>query len=68
AGWYNSPAPTPSTPSATSGWKYYGVSGVSTSSWVYSYELTESEYNETYKDRTTLFTKAGLSDQSWLVE
>ncbi len=67
-GWYNSTAPTPSTASATNGWKYYNVTGVSTSAWVNCYELTESEYNATYKDRSTLFTAAGLSDQSWLTE
>jgi pectin methylesterase-like acyl-CoA thioesterase len=30
AGWYTSPAPTPSAPTAVSGWKEYGTTGVST--------------------------------------
>lgn len=44
AGWYTSPAPTPSAPTATSGWKEYGTTGVSTASRnVYGKILTASE-------------------------
>lgn len=32
AGWYTNPAPNPSAPTATSGWKEYGTTGVSTAS------------------------------------
>lgn len=32
AGWYTSPAPNPSVPTATAGWKEYGTKGVSTAS------------------------------------
>ena len=32
AGWYSNPAPTPSAPTAVSGWKEYGTTGVSTAS------------------------------------
>lgn len=32
AGWYTSPAPNPSSPTATAGWKEYGTTGVSTAS------------------------------------
>lgn len=32
AGWYSNPAPNPATPTATSGWKEYGTTGVSTAS------------------------------------
>lgn len=32
AGWFTSPAPNPSTPTATAGWKEYGTTGVSTTS------------------------------------
>ena len=31
AGWYSNPTPNPATPTATSGWKEYGTTGVSTS-------------------------------------
>ena len=44
AGWYTSPAPTPSAPTATSGWKEYGTWGVSTASRnAYGRMLTASE-------------------------
>ena len=44
AGWYTNPAPNPSTPTATSGWKEYGTTGASTASRnAYGYALTESE-------------------------
>ena len=29
-GWFSNPAPTPSAPTATAGWKEYGTTGVST--------------------------------------
>ena len=32
AGWYSNPTPNPATPTATSGWKEYGTTGVSTAS------------------------------------
>ena len=32
AGWYGNPAPNPSVPTATAGWKEYGTTGVATSS------------------------------------
>lgn len=44
AGWYTSPAPNPATPTADSGWKEYGTTGVSTSSRnAYGKILTEEE-------------------------
>ncbi len=65
-GWYTSPAPNPSSPTATSGWKVYNATG-GLSSWSsYCYTLTESEYNTYYADRETIFSTAGLSDTSWL--
>ncbi len=65
-GWYTSPAPNPSSPSATSGWKVYNITG-GLSSWSsYCYTLSDSEYSTYYADRNTIFTQAGLSDTSWL--
>ena len=44
AGWYTSPAPTPSAPTAVSGWKEYGTTGVSTASRnIYGKILTADE-------------------------
>ena len=44
AGWYTNPAPNPSAPTATSGWKEYGTTGVSTAQRnAYGKILTASE-------------------------
>lgn len=51
AGWYTSPAPTPSAPTAVSGWKEYGTWGVSTASRnAYGRTLTAAEA-EAYSSR-----------------
>ena len=43
-GWYTNPAPNPSAPTATSGWKEYGTTGVSTAQRnAYGKILTDSE-------------------------
>ena len=71
AGWYSTPAPTPSKGSATSGWKEYGskdLSGAALSTGsrlAASYQLTAEEYEAGYKDRATIFSGAPVGTD-WL--
>lgn len=72
-GWYTKPAPNPSASNAVSGWKEYGsidesgnridIGGRASA----SYQLTEDEYLNSYKDRDTIFA-SGEVGTDWLVK
>lgn len=70
-GWYIKPIPNPSTANAVSGWKEYGskdeagnVLNVAGRASV-SYQLTEAEYQNSYKDRSTIFA-SGEVGTDWM--
>lgn len=70
-GWYTKPAPNPSVSDAVSGWKEYGsrtesgttldIGGRASA----SYQLTETEYQNSYKDRETIFA-SGEVGTDWM--
>lgn len=53
-GWLGSPAPTPSAPTATSGWKEYGTKGVSTGSRSAYAKLLSAEEAERFGSRAAV--------------
>ena len=73
SGWYSDPAPNPSSPSATRGWKEYGTTDMSGSSadlsgrYGGSLQLSETEYSEHFKDRSVIFSGCPKGTD-WLAE
>lgn len=71
AGWYIKPIPNPAKADAVSGWKEYGSRDESGNPIDLSirvsqaYQLTEEEYQNSYKDRNTIFA-SGEVGTDWM--
>jgi len=70
-GWHTSPAPNPSKPTATSGWKEYGTkdskgNAADLSSRASYGKVLSAEEAEPYLTRAAVFDGAPFSDSSWL--